>query len=82
MQNYKIPAKKKFSTLTKLMKNQNSSSIPPLIKDSNIINDSTTKSELYNDIFVAKASVSGSDNPAPFLPPNEKVSSSLSSINT
>ena len=82
MQNYEIPAKKKFSILTKLMKNQKSSSIPPLIQDGTVINDPQTKSELLNDLFVAKASVPGSDDPVPFLPLNEKVSSSLSSINT
>ena len=44
MQNYEISAKKKFSILTKLMKNQKSSTIPPLIQNSVVVNDTKEKS--------------------------------------
>ena len=69
MSNYEISAKKKFSILTKLMKNQKISNIPPLIQNNNVINDSKSKSEHLNDIFVSKASVQGSDDPVPELDP-------------
>ena len=39
MQNYEISAKKNLSILTKLMKNQKGSNIPPLIQNGNVIND-------------------------------------------
>ena len=82
MQNYEISAKKKFSILTKLMKNQKSSTIPPLIQNSVVVNDPKEKSELLNDLFVGKATVSGIDDPVPVLPINPSVSTSLSSNNT
>ena len=44
MQNYEISAKKKFSILTKIMKNQKSSNIPPLLHNGEIINDQKTQS--------------------------------------
>ena len=81
-QNYEISAKKKFSILTKLMKNQKTSTIPPLIQNSLVINDPQDKSELLNYLFVGKATVSGSDDPVPILPINNSVLTSLSSINT
>ena len=65
MSNYEISAKKKFSILTKLMKNQKISNIPPLIQNNNVINDSKSKSEHLNDIFVSKAFVQGSDDQGP-----------------
>ena len=82
MSNYEISAKKKFSILTKLMKNQKVSNIPPLIQNDTVINDPKTKSEHLNNIFVSKASVHGSDDPVPHLDPIDSISSSLSSINT
>ena len=59
MSNYEISAKKKFSILTKLMKNQKTSNIPPLIQGNTVINDSKIKSEHLNDIFVSKAQFKG-----------------------
>ena len=82
MSNYEISAKKKFSILAKLMKNQKTSNIPPLIQGNTVINDSKIKSEHLNDIFVSKATVQGSEDPVPVLDPIESISSSLSSINT
>ena len=37
MQNYIFSAKKKFSILTKLMKNQTASSLPPLIENGEVL---------------------------------------------
>ena len=82
MSNNEISAKKKFSILTKLMKNQKTSNIPPLIQGNTVINDAKIKSEHLNDIFVSKATVQGSEDPVPVLDPIESISSSLSSINT
>ena len=47
-----------------------------------VLNDPKEKSELLNDLFVGKATVSGIDDPVPVLPINPSVSTSLSSINT
>jgi hypothetical protein len=82
MTNYEISAKKKFSILTKLMKNQKTSNIPPLIQNNTVINDAKSKSEYLNDIFVSKATVQGSEDSVPQLDPIDSISCSLSSINT
>ena len=79
---YEISAKKKFTISKKLMKNQKTSTIPPLIQNSVVINDPQDKSELLNHLFVGKATVSGSDDPVSILPINNSVFTSLSSINT
>ena len=68
MQNYEISAKKKFSILTKLMKNQKNSNIPPLIQNGEVINDAKQKSKQLNDLFIAKATVNGPQDDGPFLP--------------
>ena len=73
MQNYEISAKKKFSILTNLMKNQKSSTIPPLIQNSVVVNDPKEKGELLNDLFVGKATVLGIDDPVPVLLMNPSV---------
>ena len=64
------------------MKNQKTSTIPPLIQNSVVINDPQDKSELLNYLFVGKATVSVSDDPVPILPIINSVFTSLSSINT
>ena len=81
MQNYEISAKKKFSILTKLMKNQKNSNIPPLIQNGEVINDSKLKSEQLNDLFVAKATVNCPQDDVPFLAQKDSITSSLSNIN-
>ena len=81
MRNFEISAKKKFNILTKLMKNQKTSLIPPIIENDQIINDSQTKSNLFNDLFASKATVSGNDDPVPTLPPRDDILSSLKNIN-
>ena len=82
MHNYDISAKKKFSILKNLMKNQKSSIIPPLIKDDSIVNDPQTKSNIFNDLFASKATVEGKDDHVPFLPNKDQIHSSLKKINT
>jgi hypothetical protein len=82
MKNYDINAKKKFSILTKLMKNQKNSSIPPLIQNGEVIDDSKLKSEQFNNLFTGKAIVNGSQDDVPLLPQNESITSSLGNINT
>ena len=82
MKNHEISAKKKFNILTKLMKNQKNSLIPPLIENNDVINDSQTKSNLFNDLFVSKAKVSGNNDPVPELPARDDILSSFSHLNT
>ena len=57
MRNPEITAKKKFNILTKLMKNQKISSIPSLIENDEIINDDQTKCDIFNDLFISKATL-------------------------
>ena len=73
MTNYEISAEKKFSILTKLMKNQKTSNIPPLIQGNTVINDAKIKSDYLNDLFVSKATVQGSDDPVPELDPIDLI---------
>ena len=82
MHNYNISAKKKFSILSKLMRSNKVSSIPSLIEAGNIVNDPQTKSNILNNHFASKASLSGADDPAPVLAPKDSVFEKLSTINT
>ena len=82
MKNREISAKKKFNILTKLMKNQKQSVIPPLIENDEVINDSQTKADIFNDLFTSKATVSGMNDPVPNLPEKNNIFSSLTKINT
>ena len=82
MHNFSISAKKKFNILSKLMKNQKFSSIPPLIQDDSIVNDPKAKSNIFNDLFASKATVQGKDDPVPFLPEKDSIKSRLYQINT
>ena len=66
MNNFNISAKKKFSILLKLMKNNKFSPTPPIIENNDTINDPTLKGEIFNAFFAAKSTVQGSDD----LPPN------------
>ena len=50
------------------MKNKKYSTIPPLLEKGQTINDSKHKSEILNEHFASKASLSNSDENAPFLP--------------
>ena len=82
MRNPEITAKKKFNILSKLMKNQKNSIIPPIIDNDKIINDAQTKSNLFNDMFISKAKVPGNDDPVPDLPKRDDILNSLNHLNT
>ena len=82
LQNHEISAKKKFSILTKLMKSQKLSSIPPIISKNEVINDAQRKSDIFNDLFTAKATVEGNDDPVSVLEPLDNILESLDQINT
>ena len=82
MQNYEISAKKKFSILLKLMKSQKVSSIPPLLSNNTVINDAQRKSQIFNDLFIAKATVDGLDDPVPDLDPIDSIVESLTGFST
>ena len=56
MNNHSISAKKKFSILLRLMKNNKFSGISPLNENDIIINDPKNKSEIFNNFFASKSS--------------------------
>ena len=62
-----IPAKKKFSILLKLMKNQKNSSKPQLVENGITINDPIKKCDLFNDHFISKSTLPGGHDNAPDL---------------
>ena len=82
MQNYEISAKKKFSILLKLMRSQKLSSIPPILSNNEVIDDAQRKSQIFNDIFTAKATVAGDDDPVPDLDPIDSIFETLSGFST
>ena len=64
------------------MKNQKHSAIPPLIENEQVVNDPQTKSNLFNDLFASKSTVTGSQDTVPPLPRKDDIFSSLTKINT
>ena len=82
MHNSRISANKKFSILSKLMKNNKVSEIPPIIDGDKVVTDAKSKSDIFNTFFAEKATVSGADDPAPELPPKEDIFEKLAQINT
>ena len=82
MHNRNIPAKKKFSILSKLMKNNKVSHIPPIIDKEEVVTDPERKSNIFNEFFAEKATVEGADEPAPELPPRDDIFEKLGQINT
>jgi len=81
MNNCNISAKKKFSILTKLMKNNKISSIPQLIEDGQNVTDPKDKSDILNRHFSSKAQVDRPDDHPPVLPRLDTIST-LTSLNT
>ena len=81
LKNPSLSAKRKFSILLKLMKNNKFSNVPPLIENDSTIQDSAQKSNIFNDFFASKASVKNPDDPIPILERKANVSS-LSVLNT
>ena len=55
MNNFSISAKKKFSILLKLMKNNKFSPTPPLFENGETINEPKQKSEIFNSFFASKS---------------------------
>jgi hypothetical protein len=81
MNNPHISPKKKFSILTRLLKNNKSSSVPPLIEDGDTVSNSKQKADILNQHFSSKATVPGEND----VPPNLckfNVLSDLNNINT
>ena len=81
MNNFSISAKKKFSILTKLMKNSKFSSIAPLNENDAIINEPKQKSEILNQYFASKSKVNGKNDAPPYLEKIDGVQN-LANINT
>ena len=81
MNNYSISAKKKFSILLKLMKNNKFSGISPLNENGTTINDPKNKSEIFNEFFASKSTVHGLNDDPPNLEKIESVND-LASMNT
>ena len=81
LRNSNLSAKKKFSILLKLMKNNKFSNIPPLVENNITVQDPLDQSNIFNKHFAAKSTVHNSDDPVPNLPRKEGVKD-LSVINT
>ena len=79
LNNYAIPAKKKFAILLKLMKNNKFSSTPPLVENDNVVNDPYEKSNIFNTFFASKSTVPNHNDPIPNLDqiPDIQIMSSL-----
>ena len=82
MHNCSISAKKKFSILTKLIRTQKVSSVPPIIENGEIITDSQQKANIFNNFFSDKATVSGNNDPVPPLITREDIISPITQFNT
>ena len=65
MRNPSMSAKKKFSILFKLMKNNKHCNIPPLIENDIIVQDSTEQSHIFNKYFASKSTVPKPKDPVP-----------------
>ena len=81
MNNVNISAKKKFNILSKLMKTNKYSSIPPLVENSTTIQDPLEKSNIFNKFFASKSTVNDPEDNPPQLARKELIST-LGSINT
>ena len=82
MKNPEISAKKKFSILTKLMKTQKVSTIPPILDKDKVVTDAQAKCKIFNDYFASKASVPGNDDQVPDLAPRDDIVENLTTVNT
>ena len=82
MKNPEISAKKKFSILTKLMKTQKVSTIPPILDNGKVVTDAQAKCKIFNDYFASKASVPGNDDEVPNLTPRDDINENLTTVNT
>ena len=81
LRNSDLSAKKKFSILFKLMKNNKFTNIPSLIENNSIIHDPLEQSNIFNNFFASKSSVYNPEDPVPFLQRKEGIVP-LNMINT
>ena len=81
LRNHSLSAKKKFSILLKLMKNNKFSNIPPLVENNITVQDPLEQSNIFNKHFAAKATVPNENDPVPILQRKDGVSD-LSALNT
>ena len=81
MRNSSISAKKKFSILLKLMKNNKFSNIPPLVENGSTIKGPSQQSNIFNKYFSSKSTVQNPNDPVPNLTRKEGVSI-MSALNT
>lgn len=63
LHNKDVPAKKKFSILIKLMKNNKHSPMPPLVENEKVINDPLEKANIFNAHFSSKSHLDGANEP-------------------
>ena len=81
MNNNNITAKKKFNILTKLMKTNKYTSIPPLVENGITSQDPLTKSNILNTFFASKSTVNNPEENPPLLEKLDLIST-LGSVNT
>ena len=81
MNNSSISAKKKFSILQNLMKNNKFTPTPPLVEENETINDPKQKSEIFNAFFSSKSYLKGYQDEPPNLQKLVGVSD-LETLNT
>ena len=82
MHSSSISAKKKFSILTKLIRTQKISSVPPIIENGEVITDSQEKANIFNNFFSEKATVSGNNDPVPPLIQRDDIITPITQFNT
>ena len=82
MHSASISAKKKFSILTKLIRTQKISSVPPIIENGEVITDSQEKANIFNNFFSEKATVSGNNDPVPPLIQRDDIITPITQFNT
>ena len=73
LRNPSFSAKKKFSILFKLMKNNKFSSATPLIENNETIQDPLKQSNIFNHFFASKSTVLNNDDPVPSLERKEGI---------
>ena len=81
LRNPSLSAKKKFSILLKLMKNNKFSSIPPLVENNVTVQDPLEQSNIFNKHFASRSTVKDPNDPVPNLQRKDGVND-LGSINT
>ena len=81
LRNPSLSAKKKFSILLKLMKNNKFSNIPPLVENNVTVNDPSEQSNIFNQFFASKSKVPNANDLVPGLTRKEGIND-LNVLNT